>query len=217
MANDGALQKLYSKRARFYDLTSNLYYLIGARVNAYRKAAIGMLRLQPGDRVMEIGCGSGLNLGLLQRAVGPKGRILGVDATPAMLAKARRTIRRRGWSNVTLIDGDAADTVVDPKVDAILCSFVLSVADNRDRVIAQAAANLRNGGRCVVLDVCFSQGRLGACNPLAQLLTKAFGTSRDKLDWNSAQALGTHFGNISSVDRYFGFIRISCGEGPLEA
>lgn len=78
------LVSTYNKRARHYDLTANLYYLIGLREWAYRKQAIRALKLQRGDRVVEIGCGTGLNFPLLLEAVGSGGAVVGVDITPTM-------------------------------------------------------------------------------------------------------------------------------------
>ncbi len=66
---------LYRLRAGRYDFTANLYYLIGYRELAYRKRAVDALGLLPGDTVVEIACGTGLNFPLLECAVGPSGQI----------------------------------------------------------------------------------------------------------------------------------------------
>jgi ubiquinone/menaquinone biosynthesis C-methylase UbiE len=80
---------LYRKRSRFYDFTANLYYLLGFREQAYRKKSVDALKLSPGDVVVEIGCGTGLNFPLLQKVIGPKGKIIGVDLTDEMLKQAQ--------------------------------------------------------------------------------------------------------------------------------
>ena len=64
------IQELYTKRAPRYDLSANLYYLIGFRENAYRKKAVDALQLNPGETVVELGCGTGLNFRYLQDAIG---------------------------------------------------------------------------------------------------------------------------------------------------
>lgn len=71
--------EVHRRRARRYDFTANLYYLIGFRLGAYRRAAVARLALRPGDTVVEVGCGTGLNFSLLERAVGTCGTIIGVD------------------------------------------------------------------------------------------------------------------------------------------
>ena len=90
------VRAVYRARARHYDLTANLYYLAGFREQRFRKMAVEALGLKPGDRVVEIGCGTGLNFPLLQQKVGRAGRIIGVDLTDAMLAQARKRAATNG-------------------------------------------------------------------------------------------------------------------------
>jgi len=68
-----------------------------------------------GDTVIDMACGTGLNFSLLQKAVGPGGRIVGVDLTDAMLARAQDRIKANGWSNVSLVQADAADSTSRPR------------------------------------------------------------------------------------------------------
>lgn len=70
---------LYRRRARNYHLTANLYYLVGFREFQLRKRAVAALGLARGATVVEIGCGTGLNFEYLRAAVGPRGRIVGVE------------------------------------------------------------------------------------------------------------------------------------------
>ena len=101
--------ELYRQRARHYDFTANLYYLLGYREWLYRQQAIAALHLKPGDTVIENACGTGLNFALCQKANGPQGKIIGVDVTDAMLAQAERRIKSNGWENVELAHRDARD------------------------------------------------------------------------------------------------------------
>lgn len=94
--NKVEVMNLYRKRARRYNFTANLYYLAGFREWAYRQRAVEALNLQQGDTVVEIGCGTGLNFSLLHQAVGPTGRVIGVDLTDAMLAQARQRVAENG-------------------------------------------------------------------------------------------------------------------------
>jgi ubiquinone/menaquinone biosynthesis C-methylase UbiE len=68
---------IYRKRAKRYDWTNLLLYLIGFRHWAYRKHAVEALGLQKGDTVVDLGCGTGLNFSLLQEQIGPQGKIIG--------------------------------------------------------------------------------------------------------------------------------------------
>jgi demethylmenaquinone methyltransferase/2-methoxy-6-polyprenyl-1,4-benzoquinol methylase len=94
-----------------------------------------------------------LNFPLVEQAVGPGGRIVGVDLTDAMLARARHRIAAHGWSNVTLVEADAADYRFPAEVDAVLCTYALTQVPECARVITHAAAALAPGGRLAVLDL----------------------------------------------------------------
>ncbi len=143
----------YRRKARHYDLTSRLYPLPGYPQRAQRRRAVQALGLRAGDTVIEVACGTGLNFPLLQQAVGADGRIVGVDLTDAMLARARARIGRNGWRNVSLVHGDAADFDFPEGADAILSTYALSQVVECADVIAHGAAALRADGRVVVLDL----------------------------------------------------------------
>ena len=103
--------------------------------------------------MIDIACGTGLNFSLIEEVIGPDGRIIGVDLTDAMLAKAQDRIETNGWSNISLVQADAAEFDFPTGVDAILSTYALShVPESRD-VIADGAAALSRGGRWVVLDL----------------------------------------------------------------
>jgi demethylmenaquinone methyltransferase/2-methoxy-6-polyprenyl-1,4-benzoquinol methylase len=103
--------------------------------------------------VVDIACGTGLNFSLLEQAVGPGGRIVGVDLTDAMLAQAQHRIEANGWSNIDLVQSDAAAFDFPTEVDAILSTYALSQVPECGDVIARGAAALSRGGRLVVLDL----------------------------------------------------------------
>jgi demethylmenaquinone methyltransferase/2-methoxy-6-polyprenyl-1,4-benzoquinol methylase len=111
------------------------------------------LDLRPGDTVVDIACGTGLNFPLLEEAIGADGRIVGVDLTDAMLAQARRRIETSGWGNVSLVQADAAEFEFPAEVEAIVSTYALSQVPECGEVIAHGAAALPSGGRWVVLDL----------------------------------------------------------------
>src|SRR5215510_2965528 len=97
--------------AKRYDRLSGLIPLFDYlffQPPGFRAKAAARLELRPGHHVLEIGCGTGRNLPYLSRAVGPRGRVYGVDISSGMLARARELCRRHDWRNVDLIEGDAA-------------------------------------------------------------------------------------------------------------
>jgi ubiquinone/menaquinone biosynthesis C-methylase UbiE len=140
-----------------------------------RRRAVKAMGLRPGDAVLEVGVGSGRNLGFLLDAVGPGGSVVGVDLSPGMLAQARKVVARRGATNVTLIQADASKVELEGEFDAALFSLSYSVIpeDVRPEALARAWDRLRPGGRLVVLDGGLARTRLRRpIEPFVRLLTK---------------------------------------------
>ena len=122
------LIETYRKKAKHYDITSRLYPAPGYPQRAQRLQAVQALGLRAGDSVIDIACGTGLNFPLIEEAIGPHGRIVGVDLTDAMLAQAKDRIETNGWSNISLVLADAAEFDFPSEVDAVLCTYALSPA-----------------------------------------------------------------------------------------
>jgi demethylmenaquinone methyltransferase/2-methoxy-6-polyprenyl-1,4-benzoquinol methylase len=143
----------YRKKAKHYDITSRLYPVPGYPQRTQRVRTVQALRLRPGDRVVDIACGTGLNFALIEHAIGPEGRIVGVDLTDAMLGQAQHRIETNGWSNVSLVQADAAEFDFPAEVDAIVSTYALSHVPDCGKVIAHGAEALSRGGRWAVLDL----------------------------------------------------------------
>ena len=147
------LIETYRKKAKHYDITSRLYPAPGYPQRAQRLRAVQALGLRAGDTVVDIACGTGLNFPLIEEVIGPDGRIVGVDLTDAMLAQAQDRIDANGWSNISLVEADAADFDFGAEVDAILSTYALSQVPECAGVIAHGAAALSAGRRLVVVDL----------------------------------------------------------------
>ena len=153
MSQREQLVETYRKKAKHYDMTSRLYPVPGYPQRAQRLRAVRALGLRPADSVVDVACGTGLNFSLIEEAIGPTGRIVGVDLTDAMLAQAQRRIETNSWGNVSLVQADAAEFDFPPEVDGILSTYALSHVPECGAVIAHGAAALSRGGRWVVLDL----------------------------------------------------------------
>jgi arsenite methyltransferase len=110
------------------------------------------LRASPGERIVDVGCGPGFFCPELAEEVGASGSVLGVDASPPMLALART--RCAGHPNVELRQGDAGSLPIDDATfDAALCVQVLEYVPDATGALAEIRRVLRPGGRVVVWDV----------------------------------------------------------------
>jgi ubiquinone/menaquinone biosynthesis C-methylase UbiE len=117
-----------------------------------RRKAVGKMGLSRGNSVLEIGCGTGRNFPHLRRAVGPEGRIYGVDISPGMLRQAEQVREANGWRNIALCEGDAAGYGAPVPLDAVLFSLSYNTMPHHRTVLRHAWQQLRPGGRLVIMD-----------------------------------------------------------------
>lgn len=150
-------QRRLRRGRRIWNLSAATYY--GGSFEKKLRApldemALGALALHAGDSVLDIGCGGGASLGALRASVGDQGRVVGVDYSPKMLARAQRRIGEAGWSNVTVRRLDAArESLGDNEYDAAIALTSLSAMPDVGAAVRSAHAALRPGGRLFVFDV----------------------------------------------------------------
>lgn len=114
--------------------------------------------LKPGEIVLDLGCGGGLDCFIAGPKVGPTGRVIGIDMTPDMVSKARRNVaayrERSGLDNVEFRLGEIENLpVADASVDVLISNCVLNLSPDKPRVWREAARVLRRGGRVAVSDL----------------------------------------------------------------
>lgn len=141
MATDRLNRRRYDFYAPFYDAMAVI-------LRPGRRAAIQRLALQPGEHVLIVGCGTGLDLDHLP----PGLRLTGLDVSPGMLQRARRRTARLGLT-VDLRAGDArALPFADATFDVIILHLILAVAPDPEIVARESARVLRSGGRVSIFD-----------------------------------------------------------------
>ncbi len=109
---------------------------------------LALAGLQTGEFVLDIGSGGGIDAFLAARQVGPLGRVIGVDMTPAMLERARNTAERAGYSQVEFRQGQAeALPVADNQVDVVISNCVINLCEDKGQVFQEAYRVLKSGGQ----------------------------------------------------------------------
>jgi demethylmenaquinone methyltransferase/2-methoxy-6-polyprenyl-1,4-benzoquinol methylase len=150
----------YSRRSERYDSVVkifDLFSLMGFDIPAWREAAIRDLHLQPGDTVIDLGCGTGLTFPSLYQAVGPTGRIIGVDISADMLDQAQQSVSENGWPNVELRAIDVSQYDFPVQANGILSTFALILVPEAGQVVSKACQALLPGGRISLLDMAWPE------------------------------------------------------------
>jgi len=206
----------YRKRAANYDFTANLYYLFGYREWAYRRMAVKALKLQPGDTVLELACGTGINFPLFQHYIGPEGQIIGVDLTDAMLEQANKRVASQRWENVTLIQHDASTYRIPTKVNAVFSSFALSLFPDTKQVLKNVANSLVPGGRLALIELQIPKFWPSSIASAAVTLMKPFAVTEEWVahrPWETIRStIREEFDNVEISERFFGLTYIISGE-----
>ncbi len=156
--NDVSIEKYRTKAAQ-YDASAQFTMPL-------RQRAIGLLHLEPGDVVLDVGAGTGLSYSLLRQAVGDTGRVLAFEQSPDMFSQAHARIAREGWRNVWQQCCSAEAVVLPQQVDAILFNYVHDISRTPE-AIANIMRYAKPGTRVAMAGVKFFPWWTGPVNLLA--------------------------------------------------
>jgi len=207
--NQTPIIDIYRQRAKSYDASGI------SSLETWRKEAVKLLNLERGDLVVDIGCGTGLNFALLQEAIGPEGRIIGVDLTDAMLDQARLRVAAHGWKNVELVQSDATQYACPTQVDGILSTFALTFVQDCERVIQNGCRALAPGRQWVVLDMAWPSAWPLWWRHLL-FFFPSYGITADVIQRRPSQTIRStmerHLVDVARKQFWMGFFYLASGE-----
>lgn len=208
--------ELYRRRARRYDQAVWIYRLFGFRIAWYRELTVNALGLRPGDTVVDLGCGTGLNFPLLEQAVGSTGRIIGVDLTDSMLEVARARVQRAGWGNVDLVQTDMAAYEFPTGIAGVMSTLAITLVEEYDAVINRGVRSLWAGGRLAVFDLKRPRNWPDWLVRLAAWANRPFGVSLELAGRHPWESVRQYLIEINYQEYYFGALYLSVGAKASE-
>ena len=131
-----------------YDAQADTYHRRTAGGDHFRRQAVARLAPLPGEVILDVGCGVGLNFEAIEKAIGPSGGLIGVELNPRMLEVARARVERNGWTNVQLLQADVAEADIASMADGTLLCAVHDVMRS-PAALANVLRQLRARARIV--------------------------------------------------------------------
>ena len=175
-------RKLERSRKR-WDFWSSRWGFVEQDTVEIRQSAVDQLALEPGDTVLDLGCGPGVNFEMLREAVGPEGQIIGVDLSAGMLDQAQERVDDHGWENVELVRADATLPVVgDEQLDGVVATTAVSATPDVRSTVGHVYDALRPGTRFALYEIRLVPSGTGRIlNPLVRTFYRLFG------NWNTEE------------------------------
>jgi phosphatidylethanolamine/phosphatidyl-N-methylethanolamine N-methyltransferase len=152
------VERVYEKLAKIYDL------VFGPTLHPGRVTALERMGIRPGDRVLEVGVGTGINTSMYPRNC----HVTGVDLSSSMLEKARERVAREGLRNVRLLEMDAQNlTFADDSFDIVYAPYLVSVVPDPVQVAREMRRVCKPGGKIIILN------HFRSANPILSRLERA--------------------------------------------
>lgn len=180
-----------------------------------RQRTIALLQLRPGERVLDVGAGTGLSYPLLRDGVGESGRVLAFEQSPEMFAQARERVAREGWSNVWHCCASAESVELPEPVDAVLFNYVHDIT-RTPQAVANILRQARPGARIAMAGMKFFPWWTGPLNLLAWLKNRPYNARPADL-WHPWDIVQTYCDRFERHATQFGMGYIAHGVNRQEA
>jgi len=145
MTNVEQAVEKYRRHAPGYDASAQ-------RTMPLRRKVVSLLGLAAGEAVLDVACGTGLSLQLLRQAVGPAGRVVGVEVSPEMIGIARERVAAAGWDNVSLVEASMEEAQMQGPFEAVLFNYTHDVLQS-PRALERIFACVRPGARIAIAGI----------------------------------------------------------------
>ena len=185
----------YRARAAGYDASAQ-------RTMPLRRRTIDLLRLQPGDVVLDVGAGTGLSYAWLRDGVGPTGRVLAFEQSPEMFEQARQRVEREGWHNVWHVCASAEGVTLPQPADAVLFNYTHDIL-RAPQAVANIVRQLKPGARIAIAGMKFFPWWTGPLNLLPWLKNRPYNARPADL-WHPWDRIEAHCDGFERWSTQFG-------------
>lgn len=180
-------------------------------IKPVRQKAVELLKLKPGARGLDAGCGPGGSFPYLVEAVGASGAVVGVEISPEISVNARKRIAKNNWQNVEVIEASAQDVQLKGSFDGLLM-FAAPDVYASEAALANIFPHLSDNARIAAFGAKFSHGRFGqVMNPVLRTLYKLSFSTTPKLNYEPWHLLAQRVEKLEVKEYFFGSMFLVSG------
>lgn len=180
-------------------------------IKGTREHAVRGLQLSLGGRVLDLGCGGGGSFPYLEKAVGSRGKIVGVDVSPQSCINARRRAKNNGWENVSVIEASAQGVALSEGFDGALM-FAAPDVYASESALANILPHLKSHARIAIFGAKLSGGRLGlVLNPLFRFLVRTLSPATPIPDEAPWRLIAERLEDLTLQEYFYGSMFLAYG------
>ena len=180
-------------------------------IKPVRQRAVGLLKLKPGDCVLDVGCGPGGSFPFLVPAVGSSGKVVGVEMSSEVSLNARKRIARNGWETVEVIVGAAEEVHLTETFDGLLM-FAAADVYASEEALENILPHVKGDARVAAFGAKFSSNYLArVLNPLLELLFKIISPTTPRPDYEPWRLLAKYVEGLEVKEYFFGLMFLASG------